>query len=180
MPEQITIAPIRGIVMNVLVDDPELYPTPFSGGVWKRVPQAGKGESATASAFYGSELPAEAGRLKPTISVITTGDVSSPNGAAINGLDGFLMVQAYVPIHDIDGVPAIAEMSGDDMLARLERKLRHHFPRSGEKWYPVGDGASAQIKTLELLSVVDADDIGYAGRQRAIWRLQGTYVRREA
>jgi hypothetical protein len=178
MPESIAFSPVRGIVGSVLNTDPELHPTPFSGGVWKRVPQSGKGESVTPGAWYGAELPAEAGRLKPTISVIASGgDVPSPNGGAVNGLDGFVLVHAYVPVHDIDGVPAIAGMSGDEMLARLERKLHYHFPLGNGKWYPLGDGSGVQIRTLENLGAVDADDLGYAGRQRAMWRIRGTYVR---
>lgn len=177
MPEQIPFSPVRKIVGDTLLADPELYPTPFSGGVWKRIPQSGKGESVTPGAWYGQELPAEAGRLKPTLSVVASNDVPSPNGGAVNGLDGFVLVHAYVPIHDIDGVPAIAGMSGDEMLARLERKLHHHFPLGSGKWYPLGDGAGVNVKTLELLGVIDADDLGYAGRMRAMWRIQGTYVR---
>jgi hypothetical protein len=178
MPEEIPYAPIRKIIGTTLLADPELSPTPFHGGVWNRHPQAGKGESVTPGAWYGPENPDEAGRLKPTISVIASGgDLPSPNAEAIYGLDGFVLVHAYVPLHKIAGVPAIANMSGDEMLARLERKLHHHFPLRSGKWYNLGDGSGVNIRTLESLGVVDADDLGYAGRQRAMWRIQGTYVR---
>ena len=175
MPELIAIAPVRKIVMDTLVNDSGLFPTPFSGGVLNRVPQAGKGDHTTPQAYYDNSVPQEAGKLKPTIAVITSGDVPSPNGAAINGFDGFLSVHGYVPVSTVKGVPELAAWQGDDMLARLERIMRTYF--DGHKQYPLGNGGGVQVKVLELLGVFDADELGYAGRQRGMWRLQGTYIR---
>ncbi len=155
---------IRLFIIQTLLNDSTLHPTLFPGGVWPRLPRQGTGWSATPGAWYGSENPAEAGKLKPTISVIDGGNVPSPGGVALNGFEAFPLVYGYV----------VANPSGEAALATLESRLRTHFPLSGRS-YPLGTG-NVQMKTLEKQQQRDGDDFGFASRIFAVWRIQGVYV----
>ena len=156
---------IRNLIINTLLGDPLLHPTPFSGGVWPRLPRTGSGWLATPGAFYSSSDPANAGKLKPTISVIDGGDNPSPGGVAHNGFVAFPQVYGY----------STANPAGEADLALLDRRLRDLFPLKGRS-YPLGT-VGVELMTLERQRIFDADDFGYAGRIFTIWRVQGTFVR---
>lgn len=158
-------AEIRDLIINTLIGDSLLYPTPFSGGVWPRIPRVGTGWLATPGAFYPSTDPSNAGKLKPTIAVIDGGSNPSPGGVAHNGFVAFPQIYGY----------STANASGEADLGLLEERLHAWFPLRGRS-YPLGT-VGIEVKTLERQPIRDADDFGYPGRIFAIWRLQGTFVR---
>jgi hypothetical protein len=156
---------IRNLIITTLQNDSVLGPSVFPGGVWPRLPRQGTGRMVTPGAFYGSENPEEAGKLKPTIAVIDGGNDPSPGGVAHNGFVAFPLVYGF----------AIANPAGEASLDLLEERLHTHFPLRGAP-YPLGL-RSVEMKTLEKQQQREADDIGYPGRVFAIWRIQGTFVR---
>lgn len=156
---------MRNTVIQLLTGDSLLYPTPFSGGVWPRLPRVGTGWLATPGAYYPNTDPQNAGKLRPTISVIDGGYVPAPGGVALNGFQAFPQVYGY----------STANPSGESDLGMLDERLHDWFPLRGRS-YPL-DLAGIEIKTLEQQPIRDADDFGYPGRIFAIWRLQGTFVR---
>lgn len=157
---------IRDLVMTLL-NNPEanLVPTPFSGGVWPRLPRTGTGQLATPGAFYPNTDPVNAGKLRPTISVLDRGADPSPGGVAHNGFVAFPLVYGY----------SIANSDGETHLGLLEERLSALFPSRGRS-YPFGT-VGVKLKMLERQSLTDADDFGYPGRIFAIWRLEGTFTR---
>jgi hypothetical protein len=162
------IARPRDIIYDVLANDVEVMTSTKFLHIMTRLPRAGTGQSATPQAFYTSaESPTEAGKLKPTIVVLDSGDNPSPNGAAHKGFVGFPLVYGYVAVSPV----------GEAMLATLQRKLHYHFPMDRGSWYPLGTGPGVEMKTLERQLIRDGDEFGFSGRQFAIWRIQATFVR---
>jgi hypothetical protein len=156
---------VRDVILQTLQNDPMLGPSVFPGGVWPRLPRVGTGWSATPGAFYGGENPLEAGKLKPTISVIDGGNVPSPGGVAHNGFVAFPLVYGY----------AAANPVGEAVLDTLEDRLHYWFPLRGRS-YPLGL-VGVELKTIERQPNREADDFGYPGRIFSIFRVQGTFVR---
>lgn len=161
------IARPRDIIYDTLFNDPTVSTSTRFVAFLKRLPQAGLGQSATPEAFYPGNHPTEAGKLKPTIAVLDGGDNPSPNGAAHNGRVGFPLVYGFAPVS-----PA-----GDEMLSYLSAAIENHFPNDESHWYPLGTGPGVEIKRLERQLIRNADDLGFPGRQYAIWRIQATFVR---
>jgi hypothetical protein len=161
-----SLAEIRDLVIDILLaDTTPLHPTPFSGGVWPRLPRVGSGNLSTPGAFYPSTDPQNAGKLRPTISVIDGGYNPAPGGVALNGFQAFPLVYGY----------STANASGEAHLGTLGERLHAWFPLRGRS-YPLGIGG-VELKTLERQPIRDADEFGYPGRIFAIWRLQGTFIR---
>lgn len=168
-PDAMADLPVQGtwlqhVIINTLFSEPVLL-SQFPGGLWDRIPKVGTGATATPGAFYGNENPAEAGKLKPVISVVDGGDNPAPNGAAHNGFVGFPQVYGYT----------IATPSGRSLLGSLDDRLRFRFRRGVS--YPTPYGGGAELVTLERSPIRDGEDSGYPGRVFAIWRIQGTFVR---
>lgn len=140
----------------------------FPGGIFPRLPRAGKGASATPNAFWTqAENQLESGKLKNVISVLDGGNNPAPNGVARGGYMGFPLVYAFVE-----------PSNGSAALKALRNALKARFNRKLS--YPWLDSANnvtgMEIVTLERQVIRDAEDMGYPDRWFTIWRLQATSV----
>jgi len=159
---------IRDRVIQIIEGNFNVVPTPFEGGVWNRLPQAGTGPGSTPGAFYTSaESTKLAGKLKDTISVVDVGESPAANGEGRDGFSAFPMVYGF----------AANSASGTAALALLDERLHAYFRRGLH--YARGDdaGTGLDLLVLERQPLRDADDLGYPGYIFTVWRIQGTFIK---
>jgi len=157
--------PLQRKIIELLNTD-ALLTSAFFGGIYPRLPRAGKGATATPNAFYtDAENPLQSGKLKPTIAVLDGDDVPAPAGEVLGGYQSFPWVYAYV----------IPDVTGETALGHLERVLRTKFRR--DLSYPVYDVTGTQIIVLNRSGLLDGEDVGYPDRLWTRWRLQALSIR---